>query len=175
MSKIIGITTATPYAISKLNEQINELNSKIDESLLYEKELYVIQPYWDKMGVSEKSKGYYIYDSTELDLKAGEKYIVSIIAPQIGEYASIESFTDGLNYKEDRYTGVVVANRNISTLNGFIADFGLYSPENEISSSAKIVIAKETLMNVTERFGDIESALDGIITLQENLIGGDTV
>ena len=32
-----------------------------------------------------------------------------------------------------------------------------------------------TKEEIDNKFGDIETALDGIITLQENLIGGDTV
>lgn len=44
-------------------------------------------------------------------------------------------------------------------------DLSNYYTKNEVYSKEEI----------NEQVGDIETALDGIITLQENLIGGDTV
>lgn len=47
----------------------------------------------------------------------------------------------------------------------------LYSPEMTVS----VTYEKDGFIEIKEQLGDIETALDGIITIQENLIGGDTV
>lgn len=60
---------------------------------------------------------------------------------------------------------VIETQEELENLETSDVDLSNYYTKNEVYSKEEI----------NEQVGDIEAALDGIITLQENLIGGDTV
>ena len=190
MPKIYGNTTATPLGMDKMAD-------KIAEPLMRSEGLYNNCPGTSSLGGDDYHHFVSIYESSPVDLKAGETYVFSIVAPKIG--ASVTWSNLGtLHYVGDRYTAKVTLKNDITTLENTYLTFDRNSPNDSVNIKAIIIEKKSPIreqfdvlddrtialieksididtrvFDLEENVGDIESALDGIITIQNNLIGGE--
>lgn len=168
MRKIYGVTTATPLSMGKVA-------SKVAEPLLRSEELYNHLPTISYSGGDDYHRLITIHGTLPVDLKTGETYVFSIVAPKIG--ASVRFGNLGvLNYVGDRYTAKLTLKNDITTLESMHLTFDRNSPDDEVNIN-KIIIEKkapirEKFDDIEAQIGNVETALDGIIALQENLIGG---
>lgn len=170
MPKIIGITTATPFDVSKLKKTSY---TKAEADLRFCIQDIEITPMWSSSGSDDISVLYGVAEDTEINLKAGKTYVMSVVAPRIGNRIMVSNGADGsLSYEGDRYTGKVKVSRDMPQLNLVMVAFK-DDPSYEIDPNAKIVIEQYTSMH--DKVGSIEAALDGIIAIQNNLIGGGSV
>lgn len=190
MHKIYGNTTATPLGMDKMAD-------KIAEPLMRSEALYNNCPGTSILGGDDYNELIVIYDPSPVQLKAGETYVFSIVAPQIGASVTWRNLGT-LHYVGDRYTAKVTLKNDITTLNDTHLTFDRNSPNDSVNIKAIIIEKKspireqfdvlddrtiELIQNwldvdgrvydLEKALGNIESALDGIITIQNNLIGGE--
>ncbi len=179
MSKIIGVTTTTPYSgIPTLIGEVSALKEDVDRLSPSPKEIYKAEGlYLSKIGGTETVCSYYVADHLRqhnVELKANEEYIFSILHSLVGNGEITinmrENGTVKLKHNGDSYTGIYTPTKDVYTLT--LYELTIYGA-SDFSSTIDLHI--EHLSPMAKKFGDIDSALDGIITLQENLIGGDTV
>ena len=160
--------------VSTLKEEM-ELLSSLTPKELYRAEGVQLNP----IGGDENEQALLVNPPLEIDIKleANQSYTFSLTHPT-SKYGNgiirvqANGFRFNLLHDGSRYTCVYKPKTDIENLriDSITVEGVMFG---EFPTEIDMVVVKNTA--IIEKFGDIESALDGIIAIQENLIGGDTV
>jgi hypothetical protein len=154
MSKIIGITTVTPYSVAKLNSES-----------AWEVVVYDTKPQW------KYHRDAYVGEEipVNVSLSSKKKYIAKIEVKAEASDIVYLHFTDNI-FKEMTYTdGCYECEFDGIDFSGDTY-FAWESESGYISATKATVYAVTSMGNI---LGNIDSALDRIIAIQDSLIGGE--
>ena len=162
--------------VSNLSGEVSALKEDVDRLSPSPKEIYKAEGLdLNKIGGTE-TECCYGFDKNlqhNVELKANDEYIFSIPHSLVGNGEMSISIREigivKLKHNGDSYTGIYTPTKDVYT-------FTLYELKIYGASvfSTTIDLHIEHLSPLAKKFGDIDSALDGIISIQESLIGGDT-
>ena len=160
--------TALQSALSDVSELMEDLRGLIAET----KEIYKIENIGlGGLGGNETERLFSIHSELNVEPKATEKYLFSIPRP-LEDADAMELQTDvadiSLSYDGDRYTGLFIPKTDVSAL---VLEYLIVYGVSDYSGPIDLHI--EHLYPMAKKVGDIETALDNIIDIQNNLIGGE--
>ena len=151
--------------VSDLMEQVYDLSEEPQE--IYKAEELILSP----SGLEDESHIFHI-DHHYVELKANEGYVFSIPHAIVGNGKMKLTFANGgsFNLKHDgnSYTGIYRPTEDVYPLTLYY--LYVYGVE-EFRGPVDLHIGH--LLPMAKKLGDIEKALDNIIDIQNNLIGGE--
>lgn len=164
--------SAVNEGVEALSDEVSDLRGRVDDWSVEPKEIYKIENKGlGGLGGNETERLFSIRSELNVELKANEEYIFSIPRP-LEDADAMELQTDvahiTLNYDGDRYTGLFIPKTDVSAL---VLEYLIVYGVSDYSGPIDLHI--EHLSPMAKKFGDIETALDNIIDIQNNLIGGE--